>query len=235
MPEPDLHDVLQVPAAEACEVVQTFPFELSDEALAKSVRLRRFRRDAEAFNAFCFPKPGEPSGILSVAIMDEKTRLDAYLIEPQGGVPRLLHDPIAVGRKGRRRGESLARTQVDEDQNAGMKLPAQRVDGLAEEVARDQRLHVGVHEGRPFNRRPLRGLRRERMNPLVLQDSLDRRPPHAASDLLEFADDPLVAPQSVRPSHLADDLSDAFWDARALCQIIRTLPTLPQSYNRDRP
>ena len=108
MPEPDLNDLVQVAQTETGEVIQTFPLQLPDEALAKRVRHRGSRRDAQTPHAFRLPEVLEPAGILTVSVVDEEPWFHTDVVEPCRGVPHLQHHPVTIGVKGRRRGERLA-------------------------------------------------------------------------------------------------------------------------------
>ena len=95
--KPHAKDVVELSPTEANEVIQTFAFCSSNEALTKCVRHRSTWRDFYWSHVSLFPKQVEGMRILSIAIPDQKPGVDPFVLHPHRRVARLLHDPIPLG------------------------------------------------------------------------------------------------------------------------------------------
>jgi len=206
--EPDAVDVGQLAKTKADEVVQALMLAGTDEGFAKSVGLRRFRRNADAAHPGPFPEGVELLGELGVAVVDQVPGVDAVVVEPHGRIPRLLHHPGLVGMKGRLTHVDPAAAQMQEDQHVGVELAAQGIDLLGEEVAGHQRFHVGADELRPGNGGLALGLLGRWRTIGSFQDVADGGQPHGNPEFLELAEDALVAPGEILGRHAQDHRDD---------------------------
>src|SRR5262249_47863928 len=102
--EPDilLRDMVEMPKAEAQEVIQALALERSDPGLDKAVRIRGQEGGAYA------PNPGAEQHALPrkrellVPVVDDEPRFQLVVAEPHQQVPALLLNPLLVGVIGRR-------------------------------------------------------------------------------------------------------------------------------------
>lgn len=206
--EPDAVDVGQLAETEADEVIQALVLAGADEGFAKGVGLRRFRRDANAAHPGPFPEGVELLGELGVAVMDQVSGFDAVVVEPHSHIPRLLHHPGLIGMKGRLAQVDPAAAQMQEDQHVSVELAAQGVDRLGEEVAGQQRFHVGADELRPGKVGLALGLLGRRRAVRALQDVADGGEANGNAELFELAEDALVAPGEILGRHAQDQRDD---------------------------
>ncbi len=141
-----LADVVEMPQAEAQEVIQTFAFDRADPGLRERVRIRRQPRGPQATKVGVVEQATELGRELAVAVVDEEPRLDLLLVEPHHQVSSLLLDPPIVGLIRGWAEKYLARADVDERKTVGDSRTHWRDHALGEEVARDKRVHVEPDE-----------------------------------------------------------------------------------------
>ncbi len=89
-------EAMQLVAMENEQMVQAFPFEGADEALAMSVGLGRLKWCLQLFDATTGGKGREPSAVLAVTIANEIFGP----LAPGRCFPQLLYGPRTAGRAG---------------------------------------------------------------------------------------------------------------------------------------
>ena len=206
MPDPCPNDVIQLLLTEAHEVIEAFVLERTNERFDKCVCLGRSDRCPHWPRALLVPEVAETVRELPIAITKQESRLDALVLHPHRRVAGLLHDPVPVGRIGRRASVDLPSAEMDKDQDVGMEHASKGVYFFAKEIARDNRVDVGVHESRPLHRRIFDRLVRPRAESGVGENLPDCGRPDTASELLEFPDDSAVSPEDVLAREPNDQL-----------------------------
>ncbi len=102
-------DVVEMPQAEAQEVVQSLAFEGSYPSLSKGICIWSKERCSQTADAVTLEEATERSRELGVAIVDKESRLEVLLFKPHHHIPPLLLDPPIVSVIGGRTEKHLAR------------------------------------------------------------------------------------------------------------------------------
>lgn len=92
-----LHDVVDVPQAEAGEVVQAFPPNCCDPRLSERIGIGCHHGRFDNLNAGRAQQPIKRSREFCVPVMDQVRRFQAHFLEPHQQVPSLLEHPFLVG------------------------------------------------------------------------------------------------------------------------------------------
>ena len=195
VPDPCPDDVMQLLLTETHEVVEAFVLECTDERFDEGICLGRSDGRPDGLHALLEPEVTETIREFSVAVPEQESRLDTLVLHPHRRVAGLLHDPVPVGRIGRRASVDLPAPEVDENENIRMEYAPKGVDLLTKEITRHNRVDVGMHKCRPLHRRILVGLVRPRAEPRVGEDLPDSGRPDTASEFLEFSDNTAVSPE----------------------------------------
>ena len=229
MSDPRPNDVIQLLLTEAHEVIEAFVLERTNERFDKCVCLGRSDRCPHWPRALLVPEVAETVRELPIAITKQESRLDALVLHPHRRVARLLHDPVPMGRVGRRAGVDLASAEMDEDQNVGMEHASKGVDLLREKVARDDGINIRMHEGRPLHRRVFDRLVRPRAESAVGENLPGCGRSDTAPELLELSDDTAVSPEDVLPREPNHQLTCGLGDSRPTRAPERNfIPRLPK-------
>ena len=192
-----LKNVVEMAAAEAEEVVQTFAFDRADPCFRERIRIRRSSRRFDDAGSRAAEQLIEVVGELRVAITQQEPSMDAVVRQPHLHVASLLLHPTAVRVIGRRTDEYSAAAEMDEEQAVSRFSAERREDVLGEEVAGYERVHVQANELAPRRINRIASTARWRKQPDVVQKALDRRSPDRQVEFCQSADHSSISPVDV--------------------------------------
>lgn len=214
-----LDDVVHVAEAEAEEVIQAFAFEAADPGFGIAVGDRRHVRRLDRAAIRSLEERIEGARELGVAIMDQVTNINAFILGPHAHIPRLLLNPLRRRVESARRDEDLSAGEVNKSQRVSALSAEGRPDRLAEEVAGDHHVHVNRDERSPgrvvaFRGMPI-GIGQDH---LVGQDPTDRTAAGPDGQLLQFTQDAPNAPARILAGQPENQLPQRPGQPRAVKQ-----------------
>lgn len=201
-------DVIKLIKAQAKEAVQALMFIRPNIALAKRIGLRRAWRSLQTSHAFRLPKCLKHLPKFLVSIVNQACGFHANSIQPHRRATNLNLQPLIIGVKRWRRHENAATSEMDKNQHIGVKLSEQRVDGLGEVIAGNQRFHVRPDKVRPRNHGLAFGFLRRWFMPRSLENISNGSQANLNAQLPEFTQDALVAPRDILSSQTDNQCND---------------------------
>ncbi len=209
--QPLVVDVIKLPQAYAVKMVQAFPFNLSDVALAIPIRLESAYRCFMDFRTFALPDSIESCRKFGVTIPNQPTRFNSEILKPHGGISSLLKHPFFLGIKRGWTHENPPTSEMDKHQDIGINPSSPRKDGFAVKIGRDQRFHVGADKQFPVARGMSAALFGDRMMARPFKDVTDRCQADLDAQLLKLSMQVFVAPDEVVGSKLKDEIYRCLW------------------------
>src|SRR6266545_7267797 len=119
--------MLELAATEDQEPVEALPAHAADPAFGVGVRVRRLDRRSHDLDAFAAEDAGEGAAELRVAVVNQKARPRAAVVEVHQQVARLLAHPGRI--RLARTGDVFDPTRPDRNEEARTAAAADGVDG----------------------------------------------------------------------------------------------------------
>jgi len=141
--------------------------------------------------------PIEPGGKLCVSVADQVAGLDFIFSPPHSNVASLLFHPGFIGVVRRGDKKDLPATQVEKEQAIDSAFAQWGPNSFAEEVTRDQGIHVRPDEQLPGGIAGIFLPDWIRADPVLGQHPAYRGLTHRSMQLQQLADDPTVAPSGI--------------------------------------
>ncbi len=223
-------DVVKVLNTQADKVVKALRFNGGNIAFRVPVCLGCAWRSFYDFRTRTLPESIEARRELRITITDKVTSTDSNIIQPHGGISRLLKHPFFIRVKRSRTHENPTATEVDKHQHVRVEFPLQRIDRLCEEVDCDKGFNMGADKFRPCAVRILQRFIWHGMKVVSLHDVADSRETDFDPQLFQFPEYPFVSPAKVFGGESDNQLDDSLFRFRSTALALRLFTRLlPQS------
>jgi len=124
-------DVVELVNTEADEMIQAFSFQGSDERFTEGIGFGSFHRSLDATDVLGSPEFLKVVREFTITVVDEKSGIQAFIIQPHSSISTLLHDPCRIRMQRGMGAVDLTAADVDEDQAIGRVGSTERVDFLS--------------------------------------------------------------------------------------------------------
>ena len=191
-------DETKVPLTEWDNLGQALRFDRSDKPLRVSIQIRAARRQRYRLDVSGSEDLSEILGEEWITVVDQIPRVAEKALTIGSEIPGDLLHPVAIRPSRNTRDLYGSGLQVDHEQNEVARQTSRRQELHAEEIRRGDRTPVRLQERRP---RQLLSALGSGLEPAIQEDSLDRASTDFASQVVQRAADPRVAPAGIFASH----------------------------------